>query len=169
MKKGGKHHKPHIHAIYGVITKTLGENSTYIKRQPRSICPPEKMIDPIFLSVIIPAHNEESTICRTVRSLLLQDYSCSEIVVVDDGSDDNTGKKLTDYFGLNQIEQTQSHCPLQYKQIMKTWYGICDGVSLYLLEKVNGGKGDALNPVSVFVTESIMFVPMLIVLSQQMH
>ena len=145
MKKGGKHHKPHIHAIYGVITKTLGENSTYIKRQPRSICPPEKMIDPIFLSVIIPAHNEESTICRTVRSLLLQDYSCSEIVVVDDGSDDNTGKKLTDYFGLNQIEQTQSHCPLQYKQIMKTWYGICDGVSLYLLEKVNGGKGDALN------------------------
>lgn len=28
---------------------------------------------------------------------------------------------------------------------MKTWYGICDGVSLYLLEKVNGGKGDALN------------------------
>ena len=53
-----------------------------------------------MLSVIIPAHNEEKTICRTVDSLVRQDYPDFEIVVVDDGSKDNTGKILIDQFGF---------------------------------------------------------------------
>ena len=99
----------------------------------------------MFLSVIIPAHNEERTICRTVDSLLLQDYSYFEIVVVDDGSDDNTSKQLTEHFGLFQIEPDQEKCSLQHKLIGKTWTGICNGIHIYLLQKENGGKGDALN------------------------
>ena len=99
----------------------------------------------MFLSVIIPAHNEERTICRNVDSLLLQDYSYFEIVVVDDGSDDNTSKQLTEHFGLFQIEPDQEKCSLQHKLIGKTWTGICNGIHIYLLQKENGGKGDALN------------------------
>lgn len=101
----------------------------------------------MFLSVIIPAHNEERTICRTVDSLLLQDYSYFEIVVVDDGSDDNTSKQLTEHFGLFQIEPDQEKCSLQHKLIGKTWTGICNGIHIYLLQKENGGKGDADSPI----------------------
>ena len=98
-----------------------------------------------MLSVIIPAHNEERTICKTVDSLLCQDYSCFEIIVVDDGSDDDTDEDLIDCFGLNQIGILQKQCQLKHKPIAKIWNGICNNVNLYLIQKEKGGKGDALN------------------------
>jgi len=47
-------------------------------------------------SVLIPAHNEESVIERTVERLLLLDYPADrlEILVVNDGSSDRTGEIL---------------------------------------------------------------------------
>lgn len=99
----------------------------------------------MFLSVIIPAHNEEKTICKTVDSLMCQDYSRFEIIVVDDGSDDDTGKKLIDHFGLCLIETIDNQCVLKHKTIIQIWNKICNGIYLYLVQKENGGKGDALN------------------------
>ena len=84
-----------------------------------------------FLSVIIPAHNEEKTICKTVDSLMLQDYSCFEIIIVDDGSDDNTSKNLITRFGLHQIETVDNQCVLKYKPIEKIWHKSCKIVNLY--------------------------------------
>ena len=98
-----------------------------------------------LLSVIIPAHNEEKTICRTVASLMCQDYPDFEIIVVDDGSDDNTGNNLIDYFKLCQTGPVPNQCLLQHKPIAKIWNGICNNINLYLIQKGNGGKGDALN------------------------
>ncbi len=98
-----------------------------------------------MLSVIIPAHNEEKTICRTVDSLVRQDYPDFEIVVVDDGSKDNTGKILIDQFGFCLLEMVDNHCVLKHKPILRIWNTRCDGVNLYLIQKENGGKGDALN------------------------
>ncbi|NCB27670.1 MAG: glycosyltransferase [Bacteroidia bacterium] len=84
-----------------------------------------------LISVIIPAHNEGKTICRTVDSLLRQDCSCFEIIVVDDGSDDNTGKKLADYYKLCQTEPVLIQSSLQHKPIVKIWNGICNNVKIY--------------------------------------
>ena len=97
------------------------------------------------MSVIIPAHNEEKTICRTVDSLLLQDRFDYEIIVVDDGSDDDTGKKMIDHLGLCLIETIDNQCVLKHKPIIQIWNKICNGIYLYLIQKENGGKGDALN------------------------
>jgi len=57
-----------------------------------------------FVSVIVPAYNEEMVIESTIRSLLASDYTNYEIVVVDDGSQDNTSKVVSEKFaGDNRI------------------------------------------------------------------
>ncbi|RLI34817.1 hypothetical protein DRO55_06025 [Candidatus Bathyarchaeota archaeon] len=57
----------------------------YSRLTPRSEVDVKPMV-----SVIVPAHNEEEVIERTIKSLLKQDYPNREIIVVDDGSTDRT-------------------------------------------------------------------------------
>jgi len=57
-----------------------------------------------FVSVIVPAFNEELVIESTIRSLLASDCTSYEIIVVDDGSLDNTSKVVSEKFaGDNRI------------------------------------------------------------------
>jgi peptidoglycan-N-acetylglucosamine deacetylase len=50
------------------------------------------------VTVLIPAHNEESVIVQTVNSVLLSDLRDLRIIVVDDGSADRTGELLDTNF-----------------------------------------------------------------------
>jgi poly-beta-1,6 N-acetyl-D-glucosamine synthase len=70
------------------------------------------------VSIIIPAYNEEKVIEDTVRTLLEIDYPKKEIIVVNDGSTDNTVSVLTPY--------------------------ALDG-RIRLITRPNGGKAAALN------------------------
>lgn len=51
-----------------------------------------------FVSVIVPAYNEERVIEGTIRSLLNSDYEAFEIIVVDDGSRDRTSEVVREHF-----------------------------------------------------------------------
>ena len=46
----------------------------------------------ILFSIVIPTYNREKFIIKTIQSLLSQTYTKFEIIVVDDGSTDNTEK-----------------------------------------------------------------------------
>ena len=65
-----------------------------------------KLADPPpAVTVLIPAHNEESVIVQTVTSVLLSDLNHIRVIVVDDGSTDRTLELLETHFGRNQAVQ----------------------------------------------------------------
>lgn len=49
-----------------------------------------------FVSIMIPAHNEESVIAHTIKTVLNLDYPNFEIIAIDDRSTDNTASVLKD-------------------------------------------------------------------------
>ena len=57
------------------------------------------------VSIILPARNEEKYLANCLNSLINQDYQNYEIIVIDDSSEDSTGKIIADY----AKERFQSH------------------------------------------------------------
>ncbi len=57
----------------------------------------KKLIPDKKISIIVPCYNSEKTIDRCLRALINQTYKNLEIICVDDGSSDNTVKKLKEY------------------------------------------------------------------------
>ncbi|MBP0724398.1 glycosyltransferase [Bacillus sp. RG28] len=72
-----------------------------------------------FVSVLIAAYNEEEVIVKTIKSILQSEYPNFEVIIVDDGSKDQTSKVIMDAFSDNQ--------------------------QVRLIQKENGGKATALN------------------------
>lgn len=56
-------------------------------------------MDEKMLSVIVPVYNVDKFLERCVKSILVQNYSPMEIILVNDGSTDNSGK-ICDQFAL---------------------------------------------------------------------
>lgn len=96
------------------------------------------------ISILVAAYNEEVTIVDSVKSLLKLDYRQYEIIVVDDGSTDNTAEKLIEAFYLMKVDRPihrRLYCQ-PHSAVFETMLG---NIRLTLIRKANGGKGDALN------------------------
>jgi len=95
------------------------------------------------VTVIIPAYNEQEGIVGAVRSALNVDYPNLELVVVDDGSTDDTLERLIQAFGLVRIDRI--YRPQLQARTIRGFFSNPQLPSLLVVRKENGGKPDALN------------------------
>ncbi|MGC8996151.1 MAG: glycosyltransferase [Thermoplasmata archaeon] len=80
-----------VYSIYQIVIIFYGINKLKIK---------SNLADPEyddFISILIPAKNEEKVIGRCLDSILKQDYQNYEVIVVEDGSTDNTFNICKEY------------------------------------------------------------------------
>lgn len=57
-----------------------------------------------LISIILPVWNQAETICETIQSLLDQTYPYWELLIIDDGSTDNTKQKITRFLQDKRID-----------------------------------------------------------------
>ncbi|HWP35111.1 MAG TPA: glycosyltransferase [Thermodesulfobacteriota bacterium] len=95
------------------------------------------------VSVIVPAFNEAANIVASVRALTRLQYPEYEIIVVNDGSTDDTLERLAAAFDLKPVT-----LPVKRELLTKPVRGLyrsAGPIPLLVVDKVNGGKADALN------------------------
>ena len=97
------------------------------------------------LTIVAPAYNEGMTIVENIRSLLSLKYVNYEVMVVNDGSKDDTMQKMIDAYDLvkidRKIDPNWKSKPIRgvYKSRQQSFS------KLTVIDKENGGKSDALN------------------------
>ncbi|PKK97495.1 MAG: hypothetical protein CVV58_00985 [Tenericutes bacterium HGW-Tenericutes-3] len=95
------------------------------------------------ISIVAPAYNEEKSIIESVTSLLNLKYPKYEVIVVNDGSKDNTINVLIEHF---ELERKHPFFTLKLKtKALRGAYVNKHIPNLIVIDKQNGGKADALN------------------------
>jgi len=95
------------------------------------------------ITIIVPAHNEEATIETSVTAILTLEYRNYEVVVVNDGSQDQTLEALRHAFDLYEIPRTYPEAVPT--QPLRAVFRSRTRTRLLVLDKENGGKADSLN------------------------
>jgi cellulose synthase/poly-beta-1,6-N-acetylglucosamine synthase-like glycosyltransferase len=95
------------------------------------------------VSIIVPAFNEEKTITQTIAALLQLNYPSYEIIVVNDGSNDQTLQVLIDRFSL--VPHPEAYKKSLDTQKIHNFYRSTINPNIVVIDKENGGKSDALN------------------------
>lgn len=97
------------------------------------------------ITLLAPAYNESVTIVENIKALQGLYYPSFEIIVINDGSKDNTLEKTIKAFELEKVPYViDFKIPCNevlgiYKSKKKSYS------NLTVIDKVNGGKADALN------------------------
>ncbi|MBT8323309.1 MAG: glycosyltransferase family 2 protein [Eudoraea sp.] len=122
-------------------------NSIHYRNKNSFVDLSKVMASPIApgITIIAPAFNEGLTIVENIRSLLSLQYVNYEVMVVNDGSKDDTLKQMIEAYDLEKIDrEIDPNWPCKpikavYKSRQRSFS------RLTVIDKVNGGKSDALN------------------------
>jgi cellulose synthase/poly-beta-1,6-N-acetylglucosamine synthase-like glycosyltransferase len=100
------------------------------------------------VTLLVPAYNEEVTICESIRSLLRLRYPSFEVVICNDGSKDRTVEELLRafHFVRTELEYDEQLAAAPIRGFYEVRGPLPAGLKrLLLIDKDNGGKADALN------------------------
>jgi cellulose synthase/poly-beta-1,6-N-acetylglucosamine synthase-like glycosyltransferase len=95
------------------------------------------------VSILVPAHNEAVTIVESLRALLTLQYPYFEVILVNDGSSDDTLARLIAAYDLYQVPPAVMR-RLRTERV-KAYYRSRTWTKLLVVDKHNGGKADSLN------------------------
>ena len=87
------------------------------------------------LGILVPVYNESNVIIATIEKLLEQDSKPKKIIIVNDGSTDNTLRKISQHYVFIHRQHAKNRQLIQSQQYQ----------NLYLFNKENSGKADSLN------------------------
>ena len=98
-----------------------------------------------YVSVLAPAFNESASIIQSVRAFLSLTYHSFEVIVISDGSTDDTLEKLIATYELEEVSYAydQKVHSEKIKAVYKSRHASYN--RLLVVDKENGGKADALN------------------------
>jgi cellulose synthase/poly-beta-1,6-N-acetylglucosamine synthase-like glycosyltransferase len=95
------------------------------------------------ITILVPAYNEQATIVASVTALLALEYTRYEVIVVNDGSKDETVAALREAFQLYEVPRI--YAETIGTKPLRALYRSHTRPRLLVLDKENGGKADALN------------------------
>ncbi len=109
------------------------------------------------ISIIAPAFNESKTIIDNIRTLLSLYYNNFEVIIVNDGSTDNTFDLIKDAYDLIRVNYY-----FDYRIPCERIKGVYRSKNpsynrLTVIDKNNGGKADSLNA-GINICHSSLFV-----------
>ena len=97
------------------------------------------------VSVVIPTYNRADKIGKTIESALAQTFPDIEVIVIDDGSSDNTGRILGEAFGgshplLRADQSGRERCTQHGIEQARSewWIAFLDSDDLWEKDKLNG-------------------------------
>jgi len=97
------------------------------------------------VSIIAPAYNESKTIIENVRALMSLYYPNFEVIIVNDGSTDNSLDLLIKEYNLEPVNYASNdHIETQFVRNIYKSRNKSFG-NLIVIDKENGGKADSLN------------------------
>ena len=113
LKEHTWHHR--YFSIFNKINSRSHAEKLYVSYEKSDL------VNEPFISIIIPAYNQEKYITETIESIIIQNYTNWECIIVNDGSTDSTGEKVQSFLSKYPDKKFQ------------------------LIEKKNGGLADARN------------------------
>ena len=98
------------------------------------------------ITLVAPAYNEGKSIVTNVRSLLSLQYPFYELIIVNDGSKDDSMEKLISAYHLSPIKFNGKGNKIETAKVLKVYKSTNKKYhNLTIIEKKNGGRADALN------------------------
>jgi cellulose synthase/poly-beta-1,6-N-acetylglucosamine synthase-like glycosyltransferase len=136
-----------LNSSYLVLIVMAGlEFGKHLRRQPFAGAD-DMFRSPLTMpvSVIVPAYNEGAGIVPAVQAMTALRYPHYEVVIVDDGSADDTFDRLRAQFDLVEVPRVVPDEVPYRSQVLSVHVARDNPETLTVVRKTNGGKSDALN------------------------
>lgn len=133
-----------VYSIYLFLTIALGFILLHRKAAYRRLNSRLSSDYDIPISILIPTHNHEKVIVNTMDNLLKLKYKAYEIIIVDNGSSDNTIDLLVKHLRMRKINRPIRK-QLQASDVKEVYEGMCDSIKITLVKKEFCNQAESLN------------------------
>jgi len=130
--------------VWGLLSGRLFRD-TRAGRRPVALAKAAVEVSMPGVSIVMPAYNEENVIVHTAVSALAQEYPGVEVVIVNDGSKDDTLQVLIDHFGLVAYETNPPPGPIETKLVRAVYRSPREPRIVVVDKDPSGSKADGSN------------------------